>query len=78
MDILKYLCLNYSHVPSVIMSVNSVLTEGGRRVGGGARPHTAHSFLLTCMCFMSVFLDRNGVSNDGQMSTIGIFTFNVI
>lgn len=63
MDILKYLCLNYSHFPSFVMSVSSVRGEG-------ALLHTAsHSFLLYSVFYVSVFLDKKGVSNsDGQMS----------
>lgn len=63
MDILKYLCLNYSHVPSFVMSVSSVRT-------GVTSAHNC-AFILTILYvfYVSVFLDGKGVSNDdGQMS----------
>lgn len=63
MDILKYLCLNYSHVPSFVMSVSSVRT-------GSTSAHNC-AFILTILYvfYVSVFLDRKGVSDDdGQMS----------
>lgn len=73
MDILKYLCLNYSHVPSFVMSVSLVRT-GGWRGGAGGRFCTRlriHSYYTLCVLHVSVFLDREGLSNDaGQMSQI--------
>lgn len=73
MDILKYLCLNYSHVPSFVMSVSLVHIGVGGTGWGVVRGTSAHYYaiILTILYvfYVSVFLDEKGVSNeDGQMS----------
>lgn len=61
-----YLCLNYSHVPSFVMSASAV--HKGAAAGALVRT-TAHSFLQYCVLLVSVFSDGKGLSNnDGQMS----------
>lgn len=63
MDILKYLCLNYSHVPSFCYECE-LAAYGGQF----CTQLRIHSFWLYSVFYVSVFLDRKGVSNDGQMS----------
>lgn len=62
MDILKYLCLNYSHVPSFVTSESLVCilegnVEGGVGVWGGVTSaHDVHSCLhCVCSSCLSVF-----------------------
>lgn len=81
MDILKYLCLNYSHVPSFVMSVSLVHIGVGGWDGVGCGPgHFCtllrnHPYYTLCVLCLSVF--RRERSKQWRWPNVSVYPIGI-